>query len=139
MLDVAKKSRHRGPRGICSSCEKATRDRTSLADEVAFTKRIIALQDGLVLLVGHPWGGAVITQADDDPKALAGESPSVVSGRLRNLLCGQARERKPAGQQPQLLGIVGGIQVLGATNMSRDHHVISVTSRMKVAGFYGEQ
>jgi pimeloyl-ACP methyl ester carboxylesterase len=29
---------------------------TSLADEVAFTKRIIALQDGLVLLVGHSWG-----------------------------------------------------------------------------------
>src|ERR1700723_2200010 len=41
---------------------------TSLADEVAFTKRIIALQDGPVLLVGHSWGGAVITQAGDDPK-----------------------------------------------------------------------
>jgi pimeloyl-ACP methyl ester carboxylesterase len=34
---------------------------TSLADEVAFTKRIIALQDGPVILVGHSWGGAVIT------------------------------------------------------------------------------
>jgi pimeloyl-ACP methyl ester carboxylesterase len=33
---------------------------TSLADEVAFTKRIIALQDGPVILVGHSWGGAVI-------------------------------------------------------------------------------
>jgi pimeloyl-ACP methyl ester carboxylesterase len=41
---------------------------TSLADEVAFTKRIIALQDGPVVLVGHSWGGAVITQAGDDPK-----------------------------------------------------------------------
>jgi pimeloyl-ACP methyl ester carboxylesterase len=41
---------------------------TSLVDEVAFTKRIIALQDGPVLLVGHSWGGAVITQAGDDPK-----------------------------------------------------------------------
>jgi pimeloyl-ACP methyl ester carboxylesterase len=41
---------------------------TSLADEVAFTKRIIALQDGPVILVGHSWGGAVITQAGDDPK-----------------------------------------------------------------------
>jgi pimeloyl-ACP methyl ester carboxylesterase len=40
----------------------------SLADEVAFTKRIIALQDGPVILVGHSWGGAVITQAGDDPK-----------------------------------------------------------------------
>jgi pimeloyl-ACP methyl ester carboxylesterase len=41
---------------------------TSLADDVAFTKRIIALQDGPVILVGHSWGGAVITQAGDDPK-----------------------------------------------------------------------
>jgi len=41
---------------------------TSLADEVAFTKRIIALQDGPVILVGHSWGGAVITQAGEDPK-----------------------------------------------------------------------
>jgi pimeloyl-ACP methyl ester carboxylesterase len=43
---------------------------TSLAREVAFTKRIIALQDGPVLLVGHSWGGAVITQAGDDPKVV---------------------------------------------------------------------
>jgi pimeloyl-ACP methyl ester carboxylesterase len=44
---------------------------TSLADDVAFTKRIIALQDGPVVLVGHSWGGAVITQAGDDPKVAA--------------------------------------------------------------------
>ena len=44
---------------------------TSLADEVAFTKRIIALQDGPVILVGHSWGGAVITQAGDDSKVAA--------------------------------------------------------------------
>jgi pimeloyl-ACP methyl ester carboxylesterase len=41
---------------------------TSLADEAAFTKRIIALQEGPVILVAHSWGGAVITQAGDDPK-----------------------------------------------------------------------
>ena len=41
---------------------------TSLEDEVAFTKRIIALQDGPLILVAHSWGGAVITQAGDDPK-----------------------------------------------------------------------
>jgi pimeloyl-ACP methyl ester carboxylesterase len=38
---------------------------------VAFTKRIIALQDGPVILVGHSWGGAVITQAGDDSKVAA--------------------------------------------------------------------
>src|ERR1700684_4212952 len=44
---------------------------TSLADEVAFTKRIIALQEGPVILAGHSWGGAVITEAGDDPKVAA--------------------------------------------------------------------
>ena len=41
---------------------------TSLADDVAATKRTVALQDGPTILVGHSWGGAVITQAGDDPK-----------------------------------------------------------------------
>ena len=41
---------------------------TSLADDVAATKRAIALQDGPVILVAHSWGGAVITQAGDDPR-----------------------------------------------------------------------
>jgi pimeloyl-ACP methyl ester carboxylesterase len=43
---------------------------TSLADDVAATRRIIELQDGPVILVGHSWGGAVITQAGDDPKVV---------------------------------------------------------------------
>jgi pimeloyl-ACP methyl ester carboxylesterase len=41
---------------------------TSLADDVAATKRAIALQNGPVLLVGHSWGGSVITEAGNDPK-----------------------------------------------------------------------
>src|SRR5262249_44059721 len=41
---------------------------TSLADDANATRRIIALQDGPVILVGHSWGGAVITEAGDDPK-----------------------------------------------------------------------
>ena len=41
---------------------------TSLADDVATTKRAIALQNGPVILVGHSYGGAVITEAGTDPK-----------------------------------------------------------------------
>ena len=41
---------------------------TSLADDVAATQRAIALADGPVLLVGHSYGGAVITEAGNDPK-----------------------------------------------------------------------
>jgi pimeloyl-ACP methyl ester carboxylesterase len=40
----------------------------SLADDVAATKRVIAEQDGSVTLVGHSYGGAVITEAGNDPK-----------------------------------------------------------------------
>ena len=41
---------------------------TSLADDVAATKRIVHAQNGSVILVGHSYGGAVITEAGTDPK-----------------------------------------------------------------------
>lgn len=40
----------------------------SLADDVEATRRIIDAQDGPVILVGHSYGGAVITEAGNDPK-----------------------------------------------------------------------
>ena len=40
----------------------------SLADDVAVTKRAIAAQNGPVILVGHSYGGSVITEAGNDPK-----------------------------------------------------------------------
>ena len=42
----------------------------SLADDVAVTKRTLASQDGPVILVGHSYGGAVITEAGNDPKVV---------------------------------------------------------------------
>ena len=44
---------------------------TSLADDVQATKRVLAAQDGPVILVGHSYGGAVISEAGNDP-AVAG-------------------------------------------------------------------
>ena len=44
---------------------------TSLADDVAATKRAIASVPGPIVLVGHSWGGAVITQVGNDPKVAA--------------------------------------------------------------------
>src|SRR6266853_4458714 len=43
----------------------------SLEDDVAVTKRILAAQDGPVILVGHSYGGAVITEAGTHPNVAA--------------------------------------------------------------------
>jgi pimeloyl-ACP methyl ester carboxylesterase len=40
----------------------------TLAGDVAYTRRVIASQEGPVILVGHSYGGAVITEAGNDPK-----------------------------------------------------------------------
>ena len=42
----------------------------SLDGDVAATKRVLALQDGPAILVGHSYGGAVITEAGNDPKVV---------------------------------------------------------------------
>src|SRR5581483_11845608 len=43
---------------------------TSLADDVATTKRVLAQQDGPTILVGHSYGGAVISDAGNDAKVV---------------------------------------------------------------------
>lgn len=63
---------------------------TSLADDAERTRRMVAQQSGAVLLVGHSYGGAVITEAGDQPNVVglvyiaafapdAGESPGGIS------------------------------------------------------------
>jgi pimeloyl-ACP methyl ester carboxylesterase len=44
---------------------------TGLADDIAATQRVIEQQDGPVVLVGHSYGGAIITVAGADPKVRA--------------------------------------------------------------------
>jgi pimeloyl-ACP methyl ester carboxylesterase len=62
---------------------------TSFAEDIKFTKAVIDRQSGPVVLVGHSYGGAVITEAGNDPKVAAlvyiaafapdaGESPATI-------------------------------------------------------------
>lgn len=44
---------------------------TSLEDDVSTVKRAIALEDGPTVLVGHSYGGVVVTEAGNDPKVVA--------------------------------------------------------------------
>lgn len=43
---------------------------TSFKDDVTATKRALAAQDGPVILVGHSYGGVVITETGNDPKVV---------------------------------------------------------------------
>lgn len=65
---------------------------TSLADDANRTRKMIAQQRGPVLLVGHSYGGAVITEAGDQPNVVGlvyiaafapdtGESPGEITAR----------------------------------------------------------
>ncbi|WGS49129.1 alpha/beta hydrolase [Paraburkholderia sp. D15] len=45
---------------------------TSLADDVAATRRVLARQNGPTMLVGHSWGGVVITEAGANAPNVAG-------------------------------------------------------------------
>ncbi len=44
---------------------------TSFAEDVRATRRVLAMQDGLAVLVGHSYGGAVITEAGSDSHVAA--------------------------------------------------------------------
>jgi pimeloyl-ACP methyl ester carboxylesterase len=65
---------------------------TSLADDVAVTKRTLAAQNGPAILVGHSYGGVVITEAGNDPKvaglvyiaAFAPDNGESVSALIQN-------------------------------------------------------
>src|ERR1700730_15973339 len=64
----------------------------SLADDVAVTKRALATQNGPVILVGHSYGGVVITEPGNDSKvtglvyiaAFAPDKGESVSSLLKN-------------------------------------------------------
>jgi len=84
----------------------------TLADDVAVTKRAIAGQNGPVILVGHSYGGAVITEAGNDPKvaglvyiaAFALDNGESVSALIKSA---------PAGApQPPILPPVDGYLML---------------------------
>jgi len=85
---------------------------TSLADDVAFTRRAIAQQDGPVVLVGHSYGGVVVSEAGTDPKvksvvyiaAFAPDTGESVSSLIAN--------PPPGASVPPILPPVDGFLLL---------------------------
>ena len=84
----------------------------SLEDDVAATKLVISMQDGPVILVGHSYGGAVITEAGNDPSVvglvyIAAFAPS--EGESVNALI---KDPPPGAPVPPILPPVDGFLFL---------------------------
>lgn len=91
---------------------------TSLADDVATTKRALATLNGPAILVGHSYGGAVITEAGTDPKvaglvyiaAFAPDKGESVGSLIKGFPAG--------GPQPPILPPVDGFLMLDKAKFS---------------------
>src|SRR5260370_30337434 len=75
---------------------------TAFADDVAATKRAIAAEDGLVILVGHSYGGVVITEAGNDPKVAGLGFVAAVSPNPKQKLT-EARQPFPPPPRPNFV------------------------------------
>jgi pimeloyl-ACP methyl ester carboxylesterase len=88
----------------------------SLADDVQATRRVVAAQNGPVILVGHSYGGAVITEAGNDPRVvglvyIAGWVPDKgesVSSLIDDLI----KSGPPGGPVPPILPPQDGFLLL---------------------------
>ena len=89
---------------------------TSYAEDVKYTKAAIDAMDGPVVLVGHSYGGSIITEAGNDPNVSAlvyiaafalddGESCASIEQALP-----QASKAFKAGQQRQLVDRTGAFR-----------------------------
>jgi pimeloyl-ACP methyl ester carboxylesterase len=92
---------------------------TSLADDAAATRRILDLQDGPTVLVGHSWGGTVISQAGDHPKVsalvyVAARAPDAGEDY------GALAAKYPAGPASAGLSFSGGFGGLNQASFFRD-------------------
>jgi pimeloyl-ACP methyl ester carboxylesterase len=87
----------------------------SLADDVLATRRVLAQQNGPVILVGHSYGGAVITEAGNDPRVvglvyIAGWIPD--QGESVSSLIDDLIKSGPPGPVPPILPPQDGFLLL---------------------------
>ena len=87
----------------------------SLADDVQATRRVLAAQNGPVILVGHSYGGKVITEAGNDPKVvglvyIAGWVPD--KGESVSSLIDDLIKKGPPGPVPPILPPQDGFLLL---------------------------
>jgi pimeloyl-ACP methyl ester carboxylesterase len=84
----------------------------SLADDVAVTRRVIAAQDGPVLLVGHSYGGAVITEAGTDPKVAGLVYITAFAPDAGESVSSLIKDPPPGAPVPPIVGPLDGFLAL---------------------------
>ncbi len=85
---------------------------TSLADDVAATNRTIAMQDGPVVLVGHSYGGVVITEAGNNPKVAALAYIAAFAPDSRESVASLIKDPVPGAPVPPILPPQDGVLYL---------------------------
>jgi pimeloyl-ACP methyl ester carboxylesterase len=93
---------------------------SSLADDVAATKRIIDAQDGPVILVGHSYGGAVISEAGNHPKVARLVFVAAFGPDTGESVGTTAKDFAPAPAGPQVQPIEDGFLVLSRKGVTED-------------------
>jgi pimeloyl-ACP methyl ester carboxylesterase len=93
---------------------------TSLADDVAATKRAIDAQNGPVLLVGHSYGGAVITEAGTNPKVSRLVYVAAFGPDTGESVGSTAKNFSPAPVGPEVKPIEDGFLVLTPKGVAED-------------------
>ncbi|MGV6876513.1 alpha/beta fold hydrolase [Pseudochelatococcus sp. B33] len=76
---------------------------TSLQDDVAAARRVLSLQDGPTVLVGHSYGGMVISDAGDDDKVAALVYVAAFQPEKGESLAALAGSKPVAGARPDTI------------------------------------
>jgi pimeloyl-ACP methyl ester carboxylesterase len=105
---------------------------TSLADDVAATKRVLSMQDGPVILVGHSYGGAVITEAGSDAKVAGLVYIAAFAPDAGESLDALSKNAPPGGPVPPILPPVDGFLFL---DKAKFHEAFAADLDTKQAAF----
>ena len=83
----------------------------SLADDVTATRRAIAAHDGPVILVGHSYGGVVITEAGTAPNVAGLVYVSAFAPDAGESVASLSKEPAPGAAAPPIRPVEGGLVV----------------------------
>jgi pimeloyl-ACP methyl ester carboxylesterase len=93
---------------------------TSIADDVAATNRMVNAQDGPVLLVGHSYGGAIITEAGNNSKVVGLVYVAAFAPDEGETLGGLAKNYPPTPVFAEVYPIEDGFLLLTAKGIMED-------------------